>query len=142
MKKVDIYSSAGTTDESSTNADILQASQPIAKPDVVGCASILERLKLKAKSSYNDKVRMPSIKEIKKLLDAYGITSYVDEHTNVVEYRSKGKRYVNSRHMGKTGLRLKIPDANITLDTSSSYYSYNTWRYAEEIVKLIEAVTA
>ena len=31
MKKVDIYSSAGTTDESSTNADILQASQPIAK---------------------------------------------------------------------------------------------------------------
>ena len=85
---------------------------------------------------------MPSIKEIKKLLDAYGITSYVDEHTNVVEYRSKGKRYVNSRHMGKTGLRLKIPDANITLDTSSSYYSYNTWRYAEEIVKLIEAVTA
>lgn len=35
MKKADISSSAGTKVESSTNADILQASQPIAKPDVV-----------------------------------------------------------------------------------------------------------
>lgn len=35
MKKADISSSAGTKVESSTNADILQASQPIAKPDVM-----------------------------------------------------------------------------------------------------------
>lgn len=113
-----------------------------SKPAVVGCANVLQQLKAKAKSNYKDKVRMPSIRQIKKLLDAYGITNYMDEHTNVVEYRSKGKRYVNSRHMGKTGLRLKIPDARLELDTSSSYYSYNTWRYAEEIVKLVEASTA
>lgn len=35
MKKDDIYSSAGTEVESSTTADNLQVSQPIAKPDVV-----------------------------------------------------------------------------------------------------------
>lgn len=34
MKKVEKSSFAGTTDESSTNADSLQVCQPIAKPDV------------------------------------------------------------------------------------------------------------
>lgn len=134
--------SAGSADENSTKDDGLQGSPACIKPNVVGCANVLQQLKAKAKSNYKDKVRMPSIKQIKKLLDAYGITSYMDEHTNVVEYRSKGKMYVNSRHMGKKGLRLKIPDASIELDTSSSYYSYNTWRYAEEIIKLVEAVHA
>lgn len=109
---------------------------------VVGCASVLEKLKAKANSSYNDNVRMPSIKQISKLLTAYNINHYVSEKTNIVEYRSKGKMYVNSRHRGKTGLELKIPDARITLDTSSSYYSFNTWQYAREIVKLLEGVPA
>lgn len=118
--------------------DSQHVSSACIKPNVAGCANVLQQLKAKAKSNYKDKVRMPSIKQIKKLLDAYGITSYMDEHTNVVEFRSKGKKYVNSRQMGKKGVRLKIPDASIELDTSSSYYSYNTWRYAEEIIELIE----
>lgn len=98
----------------------------------------LEQLRLKAKSNYNSGVRMPSIKNISKLLTAYGITNYVSKRTNVVEYRSKGKMYVNSRHMGKTGWVLNIPEARMELDTSSSYYSFNTWHYAEDILKLIE----
>lgn len=134
--------SAETADEQRAEVEDISVSPACIKPNVVGCANVLQQLKAKAKSNYKDKVRMPSIKQIKKLLDAYGITSYMDEHTNVVEYRSKGKMYVNSRHMGKKGLRLKIPDASIELDTSSSYYSYNTWRYAEEIIKLVEAVHA
>ena len=85
---------------------------------------------------------MPSIQQIKKLLDAYGITNYIHEKTNVVEYRSKGKRYVNSRHMGKKGYELRIPDARLTLDTSSSYYSLNTWHHAKDIVKLLESISA
>lgn len=49
--------------------------------------------------------------------------------------------YVNSRHMGKKGMVLKIDmgkQPNIELDTSCSYYSFNTWQYAREIVKLLE----
>lgn len=102
--------------------------------------NVLEQLRLKAKARYGDKVRMPSIRQIEKLLNAYGITNYVHEKTNVVEYRSKGRAYVNSRHDGKKGLELRIPDARLTLDTSSSYYSYNTWLYAKEIVDLLESV--
>ncbi len=39
MKKVENSSSAGTTNESSTNADVQHVSQPIAKPNVVGSQS-------------------------------------------------------------------------------------------------------
>lgn len=94
--------------------------------------------KLKEKTEVGSKSRMPSINQISKLLAYYGIEHVVDESTNVVEHRSKGRRYVNSRYNGKTGLRLKIKNTNIELDTSSSYYSWNTWSYAKDILKLIE----
>jgi hypothetical protein len=112
---------------------------------VVGCASILGKLKAKANSSYNDNVRMPSIKQISKLLTACNIEHSVSEKTNVVEYRIRGRMYVNSRHMGKKGMVLKIDmgeQPNIELDTSCSYYSFNTWQYAGQLVKLLEGVTA
>lgn len=99
---------------------------------------ILERLKAKASSSFNDKVRMPSVRQISFLLNAYNISHDISTKTNVVEYRSKRRRYVNSRHMGKSGLVLKIHDSSIELDTSSSYYSSNTWKYAMEILNLLQ----
>ena len=96
----------------------------------------LDRLKLKAEIS--SKSRMPSIKQISKLLDEYGIAHEISERTNVVEYRSAGKRYVNSRHNGKTGLRLVIRNPYLELDTSDSYYSWNTWSYARDLIKIIQ----
>lgn len=98
----------------------------------------LERLKAKSEAFVGIGVRMPSIRQISKLLTEHGIEHEVDEHTNIVEYSSKGRRYVNSRHEGKTGLRLRIKEENIELDTSDSYYSWNTWSYARKIVELIE----
>lgn len=100
---------------------------------------ILKRLKLKA--AYYDRVRMPSIKQISKLLDEYGIEHSIVSKTNVVEYRSKGKRYVNSRHYGKTGLCLTIKDPYLQLDTSDSYYSLNTPSYARTLLGIIEKKT-
>jgi hypothetical protein len=102
---------------------------------------ILEKLKLKAESSFN-KVRMPSIKQISKLLTENGIEHSVSEKTNIVEYRSKGNRYVNSRHQGKTGLCLLIKEPYLELDTSDSYYSWNTSYYARRLVELVEGRTA
>jgi hypothetical protein len=101
----------------------------------------LERLKLKAESSFN-KARMPSIKQISKLLDEYGINHDVYEKTNVVEYRSKGRRYVNSRHYGKTGFCLTIKEPYLELDTSDSYYSWNTSGYARRLLEIIDSRTA
>lgn len=98
----------------------------------------LEKLKQKANCSINDNVRMPSIKQISKLLTEHSIEHHVDKNTNIVEYRSKGRRYVNSRHRGKTGLCLTIKNPYIELDTSDSYYSYNSSGYASKLVELIE----
>lgn len=99
----------------------------------------LERLKQKSTSSINDKVRMPSIMQISKLLDEHNIEHNVESKTNIVEYRSRGRNYVNSRHNGKTGLCLTIRNPYIELDTSDSYYSWNTWQYAQKLVELIES---
>lgn len=98
----------------------------------------LEKLIQKSKTLFSDKVRMPSIKQISNLLSEYDITHEVYSKTNVVEHRSKGNRYVNSRHNGKTGLCLIIKEPYIELDTSDSYYSYNTSTYAGELIKLIK----
>lgn len=100
----------------------------------------LERLKNKADSRFGGRDRMPSIRQISKLLVEYKIEHSVEENTNVVEYRSKGRRYVNSRHNGKTGLCLVIFNPHIELDTSDSYYSWNSWNYAKQIVELIEEI--
>ena len=95
----------------------------------------LERLK--AKSAYQPEARMPSIKQISQLLTDNGIEHEVSERTNTVERRTPGRRYVNMRREGKTGLRLVVADPWIELDTSDSYYSYNTSVYARKLVDLI-----
>lgn len=94
--------------------------------------------------------RMPSITAIHLLLVDKKIKHTFWESSNTVEYRSKGNRYVNSRHDGKRGYKIIIDDIEkgierdtigtyvITLDTSDSYYSYNTWNYANQIISLIK----
>ncbi len=106
-----------------------------------------EKLQLKSES-FTSKVRMPSIASIAKLLTDLGIKHELYSSVNVVEYRSAGNRYVNSRHNGKVGKKLRIhlseEERNtvgtylIELDSSDSYYSWNTTMYAQRIVRLIE----
>lgn len=103
----------------------------------------LDALRKKAELSFT-KTRMPSIKRIKDLLDELGIENYMDTTTNVVEYRSKGRTYVNSRHNGKQGYFLGIGKCyggrsyDVNLDSSDSYYSWNTNSYARKIIELID----
>lgn len=108
----------------------------------------LEKLKIKASSSFGSNIKMPSIIAISKMLKEFGVEHELSESVNIVEYRSKGMRYVNSRHRGKEGKRLTIrpnqEDAEksginyIQLDSSDSYYSSNTWGYASRIIELLE----
>ena len=95
---------------------------------------IIKRLKLKA----DDKGRMPSIVDIHNLLEHYGIEHYYRESHNTVEYKNAGNRYVNSRHDGKEGHKIEIEKPYLELDTSDSYYSYNSYRYARDILELIK----
>ena len=106
----------------------------------------LDTLKLKAD---NSNARMPSITSIHTLLKEIGISHDFDgETTNTVERRSAGKRYVNERHDGKVGKKIEI-ESTLTdgsrfwleMDSSDSYYSWNTYRYARELLKIIESKT-
>lgn len=97
----------------------------------------LERLKNKA-DVFGKNAKMPSIMQISKMLTEFGVEHDVSTHTNIVEYRSAGCRYVNSRHAGKTGKVLKIFNPQIELDTSDSYYSWNTSGYAREIIEFLK----
>lgn len=101
--------------------------------------------------------KMPSIDSIHKLLTELGIEHYFDGETvNVVEYRSGQNTYVNSRHRGKIGKKIEfrafVKDGKkspfvafgkesrsewINLDSSSSYYSWNTHRYALDLLKVL-----
>jgi len=96
----------------------------------------LEQLRKKMKHS----CRMPSIVAIHNLLTELGIEHEYRESQNVVEYRSKGNRYVNSRHMGKRGYKIVINTEGtfIHMDTSDSYYSWNSAMYARELMEIID----
>jgi len=110
-------------------------------------STTLERLENKTKSYFRSGVKMPSINSIAKLLKECSIDFELSNSTNIVEYRTKGRCYVNSRHNGKEGKRLIIrldeKDSNILgwhyleMDTSDSYYSWNTSGYARSLVALI-----
>ena len=94
---------------------------------------IIERLK--KKTDFDSKTRMPSIADIAEMLDDLEIKYYMRSKTNIVENKTRGRRYVNSRHDGKKGMLLEVH--NLTLDTSDSYYSFNTWNYAGQLLRII-----
>jgi hypothetical protein len=107
---------------------------------------------LREKSTDWDK-RMPPIKSIHAMLEELGIAHTFRTSTNVVEYKSKGNRYVNSRHDRKEGYKLTIGGIKegkereaigtyvIELNTADSYYSYNSTSYAKSIISLIDLRT-
>ena len=109
----------------------------------------INALEIKAAIPSIDKARMPSIKRIHELLNELKIEHDFDTTVNVVEYRSAGRRYVNSRHDGKEGYKIVIDGKDafekygvyyLELDTSESYYSWNTDQYARELMKIIKYV--
>lgn len=100
------------------------------------------------KNKSEGKGRMPSLRDIHNLLDSLGIDHWFYESTNIVESRSENRIYVNSRHEGKKGYEIKFSAIStknnmnkfFRLDSSDSYYSWNTHRYAMELVDVIENI--
>ena len=101
----------------------------------------LEQLRQKADWELKGK-RMPSIKNINELLNELGVETSFYESLNVVEYRSGQNVYVNSRHDGKAGYKLTFrrDGEYFNLDTSDSYYSWNSGMFARKLIKLIDTL--
>jgi len=123
----------------------------VEKQIKASASKTIEKLKIKAESGAFGKARMPSITSISEMLTVFGVKhEYDDDVINVVEYRSAGRNYVNSRHDGKKGKKLIINPTKeeseltkihyIELDSSDSYYSWNTNDYARKLVQYLTAL--
>lgn len=94
---------------------------------------------LKAKSDLWGKSRMPSVKRIAALLEELGVefklisTSVTKPRGGATAaFHTSGGRKVTN------GWVLKVPAANIHMDTTCSWFSMNTQSFAEDFVKFIE----
>lgn len=92
----------------------------------------IKQLKLKI----SDDKRMPSIANISAMLTDLGINHYTNTSVNIVERRSAGAVYVNDRYAGKEGKKLEIAGV-VYMDSSESYYSWNTRTYAKDIINYL-----
>jgi hypothetical protein len=104
---------------------------------------------LVAKANMNSTSRMPSISSIHALLRELGIVHRFDGETvNVVEFRSEGRTYVNSRHDGKVGKSIEMrytfdngkTSEYLGMDSSDSYYSWNSFRYANKLLDILKNI--
>tara|TARA_R100000664_G_scaffold27123_1_gene37617 strand:- start:318 stop:644 length:327 start_codon:yes stop_codon:yes gene_type:complete len=94
----------------------------------------LDRLQKKAE----DKGRMPSLVKISELLFELGIKHELYSICETKHTKPSGYTYTTG---GGTrvyeGYTLRIPEINLNAKSNDSYYSYNTYHYARDIVELI-----
>ncbi len=99
-------------------------------------ANILNRLELKANDVKG--ARMPNLKSIYELLTELNIDCELDEWLET-KWRDNGLRYHTSGGGTYKGHRLRLDLINLTINSTESYYSYNTYQYADKLVDLIKS---
>ena len=95
----------------------------------------LEALRKKACGSG----RMPNLNKVADLLKEVGVQCSVMNWSCEKWTSAAGCTYSTSGGTREyNGYRLKVPQINMNIDSTETYYSWNTERYAEELVKLID----
>ena len=91
---------------------------------------------LKNKSEGNG--RMPSLKKVSELLNELNIDNTLSEYIETKQTKSSGCRYYTSGGTKLyTGYKLRVPEINLSIESTDTYYSYNTYQYARRIYNLI-----
>ena len=98
---------------------------------------IYNRLISKAESSRKN--RMPGVKCISHLLTELGIEHRTNE-TDCQKWSSPAgyNYYTSGGSRWYEGHTLYVPSINLNIDTTATYYSWNTWSYAADLVRLIK----
>ena len=98
-----------------------------------------EKLNIKQKGQYwLNKVKMPSLPKISELLNEIGIEHSLSEYWETKQTSPAGYRYyTGGGTRDYNGWQLKVPELNMNIQSTATYYSYNTWSYAGQIVELI-----
>lgn len=91
---------------------------------------------LKNKSEGNG--RMPSLKKVSELLNELNIDNKLEEWSETKQTKHLGLRYYTGGGTKLyTGFKLRVPEINLCIESTDSYYSWNTWQYAQKIYSLI-----
>ena len=91
---------------------------------------------LKNKSKGNG--RMPSLKKVSELLNELNIVNTLSEWSEMKQTKSGNRYYTGGGTKLYTGYKLVVPEINLHIESTDTYYSYNTWQYARELCELIE----
>ena len=90
---------------------------------------------LKNKSEGNG--RMPSLKKVSELLNELNIDNKLENTWETKQTKSGSRYYTGGGKKLYTGFTLRVPEINLCIESTDSYYSYNTWQYARSIYSLI-----
>ena len=94
---------------------------------------------LKKSDIYSKGCRMPSLKSISKLLTDLNIEHKLQEWSET-KWRPNSLTYTTSGGTKNyTGYELRIPEINLRANSCDTYYSYNTYQYARDIIRLIKS---
>jgi len=84
------------------------------------------------------KGRMPNLNKVGELLTELGIENNVTTWSCTKWTSAAGYRYYTSGgSRDYNGFRLKVPQINLNINSTDTYYSWNTCRYAKELVDLL-----
>jgi hypothetical protein len=93
--------------------------------------------RLKAKSE--GKGRMPSLKKIAELLDELKIPNFYSDVETEKYSKSSGMRYSTSGGARTyKGGNLEVKEIRLDINSTDSYYAYNTTDYAKKLIDLID----
>lgn len=98
----------------------------------------LERLERKANAKVYESSRMPNLNKVSELLNEVGIQNSCLETSCEKWTKGGGNRYYTGGG-SKTynGFLLRVPEIRMNVNSTDTYYSYNTWSYAGDLVKLV-----
>jgi hypothetical protein len=101
----------------------------------------LEALRKKAGLGICESSRMPNLNKVSQLLTELGIQNSCLESSCEKWSSPAGYRYYTSGGSRTyTGFWLRVPQINMNIDSTDTYYSWNTKQYAQELVKLIDTL--
>jgi len=102
-----------------------------------------ERLVKKANQPlYGESFRMPNLNKVSQLLDELGIENHLTSWSCMKYTSPAGFRYYTSGGTREyNGFRLRIPEIHLDINSTDTYYSWNTKQYAQELIKLIDLKT-
>ena len=99
----------------------------------------LEALRKKAGLGICESSRMPNLNKVGELLTELGIENDVTTWSCTKWTSAAGYRYYTSGGTREyNGYRLKVPQINLNINSTDTYYSWNTKMFAQELVKLID----